>query len=673
VTNSTFSGNGAIGGGNGCYSSGGGIYNSGTLTVTNSTFSGNSATGGDGGSNGNVGTNGGNGSGGGIYNGGTLTVTNSTFNGNSATGGTGGDGIDFGPPYGICANGSGGDGGGGGISNGGTLTVTNSTFSGNSATGGDLAPQDNDCYSGTFGSAYGGGIENGGTLTVANSIFSGNSTNNGGNQQGAGIYNNSLANADSNVYFNNQDNYASGEDDCNGCTTNTNAVSGNPLLAALGNYGGATQSMLPQPGSAAICAGAVGDIPVGVTTDQRGFARTNSTYEGGTVCVDAGAVQTNYAMAFTTEPPAIVLEGQAISPAPVVALTESGAAATAVTSSVAMTDSAALLSGTTTASFLSGAATFSNLLITSVTSGDKLIANLALNPTLNLAAQSTAFQAQTTLPPALTSPTPGTVLAGSSVTFTWTAGTGATEFGLWLGLSGPGSSNLYSSGVTTATSATVTGLQTKGATIYARLFYEVAGAWLHLDYTYAEATSTAATMISPAQGSTLGASGVMFTWTAGSLVTNYGLWLGSNGPGSSSFYSSGLTTATSVTVPSLPADGAKVYARLFSEGSGGIQYVDYTYTEATGTSAALTSPMPGSKLGTSDVIFTWSGGTDVTKYDLLVGNGGPGSADILNTGSTTAMTATVPRLPANGATIYVRLMSDISGTWHSTDYTYTEQ
>src|SRR5689334_17671630 len=51
---------------------GGGILNNGTLTVTNSTFSGNSAVG--------------EGKGGGIFNNGTLTVTNSTFSGNTVSG-----------------------------------------------------------------------------------------------------------------------------------------------------------------------------------------------------------------------------------------------------------------------------------------------------------------------------------------------------------------------------------------------------------------------------------------------------------------------------------------------------------------------------------------------------------------------------------------------------------
>ena len=277
------------------------------------------------------------------------------------------------------------------------------------------------------------------------------------------------------------------------------------------------------------------------------------------------------------------------------------------------------------------------------------------------------------IPPAITTPTPGSTLTAANVTFMWTPINAAYE--LTVGLKGPGSSDIYDSGVTSYTFAPVSGLQPKGAMIYVRLSYVFFGAysWHYVDYTYTEGTTAAATMISPASGATLGFSGVNFIWTPGAFVTNYGLLLGTGGPGSGNLYNSGLASENSVTVPSLPADGAKVYARLFSEGSGGIQYVDYTYTESTGTSAALTSPTPGTTLGTSNVAFTWTAGTGVTKYDLLVGFGGPGSADLYSTGSTTALTATVPTLPANGAKIYVRLMSDISGTWHYTDYVYTAQ
>ncbi len=68
-------------------------------------------------------------------------------------------------------------------------------------------------------------------------------------------------------------------------------------MSALGNYGGPTQTVLPEPGSSAICAGCSALLN-GYTTDQRAFANINASY-GVANCVDAGSVQTNYtAVAF---------------------------------------------------------------------------------------------------------------------------------------------------------------------------------------------------------------------------------------------------------------------------------------------------------------------------------------------------------------------------------------
>ncbi len=223
VSDCVFSGNAA--------QNGGAIASDGTqLTVTGSTFTQNSAAN----------------HGGAIYiSAGTLTATNNTFYGNSATSG----------------------GQGGAIGAAATVNATNNTFYGNSAN-------------------YGGAIDvtSAGSLTSDNNLFVENSANGGG----AGIYNGSggTANGDSNVYYSNL--VSSSEDDCNTCTSNTNATSAssNPLALPLGNYGGPTQTYLPQPGSAAICAGSSGatNLPA---ADQRGFAMVNT-------CVDAGAVQSNY-------------------------------------------------------------------------------------------------------------------------------------------------------------------------------------------------------------------------------------------------------------------------------------------------------------------------------------------------------------------------------------------
>jgi hypothetical protein len=85
---------------------------------------------------------------------------------------------------------------------------------------------------------------------------------------------------------------------------------------------------------------------------------------------------------------------------------------------------------------------------------------------------------------ALTSPTPGSTFASSSVTFKWTAAAGATSYAVWLGTTGVGSNNLGSSGGTTATSYTRSGLPTNGEKIYVRLYTLFSGGSVYTDYTY---------------------------------------------------------------------------------------------------------------------------------------------------------------------------------------------
>jgi BspA type Leucine rich repeat region (6 copies)/Concanavalin A-like lectin/glucanases superfamily len=185
----------------------------------------------------------GSGVGGGILNHGTLTVGRCTISGNSAPGG------------------------GGGILSYGTLTLNQSTISGNSAPGG------------------GGGIVNyGGTMTVNQCTVAGNSAPSGG----GGIYNYSgtLILSNSIVAGNTPDNVLgvfTGSDNLTSC---------DPLLAALGDYGGPTPTMPPLPGSPAIDAG--DDSATNTFAfDQRGpgFPRRSGLH------VDLGAVESAYAPA----------------------------------------------------------------------------------------------------------------------------------------------------------------------------------------------------------------------------------------------------------------------------------------------------------------------------------------------------------------------------------------
>ena len=275
---------------------GGGILNHGTLAIADCTFSGNAATD----------------FGGGIAvdTGGSLTVTNSTFSGNSTTGGgTAGAGIYIQGTAVVTGSTFSGnsavlDGGGIAIDTGGSLTVTNSTFSGNSTTSGG-----------------GAGIYTQGTsLVVTNSTFFGNSSR----TAGAALANNAGTMTVANSILS-EDNQG-GECFGNGCPTNGsggNVVGVAANLAALANYGGPTQTMLPLPNSPAICAGNKTGAPA---TDQRGFPTGAAAY-----CtsgkIDSGAVQTNYTSiqftnAGTNGYAAAVNSDVAFPAAPIVSVTE---------------------------------------------------------------------------------------------------------------------------------------------------------------------------------------------------------------------------------------------------------------------------------------------------------------------------------------------------------------
>lgn len=123
-----------------------------------------------------------------------------------------------------------------------------------------------------------------------------------------------------------------------------------------------------------------------------------------------------------------------------------------------------------------------------------LTTNCASGGTKTIALSGTGTAAST---PALTSPAPGSVLPGSSVTFTWTTESGVSEYQLWLG-SSPASYNIgiFTQGSTTASalSVTATGLPTSGATLYATLYYDLNGSWGSVSSTYTEASGSSATL-----------------------------------------------------------------------------------------------------------------------------------------------------------------------------------
>jgi hypothetical protein len=213
--------------------------------------------------------------------------------------------------------------------------------------------------------------------------------------------------------------------------------------------------------------------------------------------------------------------------------------------------------------------------------------------------------------------------------------------------------------------------------VYATLYSKISGVWQWNAYQYTESgTPTPATLTSPTPGLTtiLGTSSVLFQWTAGGGASEFQLNLSAITPGASDLFLY-KGTASSATVPMLPAHGVTVYATLYSKIQGTWQSNSYVYTESgSPTPAALTSPTPGlgTILGTTNVLFQWSAGTSASDYQLNLSTVAPGDSELYSYKGT-ALSATAPSLPANGVKVYARLYSKIDGNWLYNDYVYTEQ
>ena len=283
--------------------------------------------------------------------------------------------------------------------------------------------------------------------------------------------------------------------------------------------------------------------------------------------------------------------------------------------------------------------------------------------------------ATTTTAAVMTSPAAGSTLTSASTTFTWSAGSGGvTGYYLWIGTSA-GTANLANIGFSSSTTQATVTLPTNGATIYVQLWTQFSGgSLLSNSYTYTEVNVAAATMTSPAPGSTLTSASTTFNWTASpgaGGVTGYYLWIGTSA-GTANLANIGLSSTTTQATVTLPTNGATIYVQLWTQFSGGnLLSNSYTYTEVNVAAATMTSPAPGSTLTSASTTFTWSAGSGgVTGYYLWIGTSA-GTANLANIG-VTGTSATV-NLPTNGATIYAELWTKLSsGALLSNSYTYTE-
>ncbi len=274
----------------------------------------------------------------------------------------------------------------------------------------------------------------------------------------------------------------------------------------------------------------------------------------------------------------------------------------------------------------------------------------------------------------LISPMVNSTLPGTSATFTWTAGSGATAYWLDAGNVSGGNQYFQSGNLGNVLSTTVSGLPSNGSFVYVTLYSLVSGVWLYNEYTFAAYNSAAAgVMSSPPGGSILPGSTVTFIWAAGTRATAYWVDIGPVPNGNTYEQSGNIGNVTQLTVNGLPTDGSAVFLNLYSLINGSWQYNSYTYTAftaGTGNLAVMQTPTPGTTLSGNPQTFTWSPGLGATAYWLDLGTT-PGGNTIYQSGNLgTALSTTVSTLPENGATVYATLYSLVGGQWLYNSYTY---
>jgi hypothetical protein len=275
---------------------------------------------------------------------------------------------------------------------------------------------------------------------------------------------------------------------------------------------------------------------------------------------------------------------------------------------------------------------------------------------------------------ALTAPAAASTFTSSSVTFTWNAITGATNYWLDVGRT-RGQGDIHGA-ATTSTTVTVAGIPTTGVPIYARIWTQIGGVWRAApDVTYTSCSACSdprATLTAPAQGTVLTSRTATFQWTAGTGATQYWLDVGTSA-GSGNLFGR-VVTGLSAQVTNLPNTGVPLYVGLWTYINGAWRSpLTYTMTSCNGCAsqnvATLSAPAPGSVLTTRAVTFSWAAVTGASSYWLDVGTKVGDGSIAARSGTSTSHTIT---LPNDGRTLYIRLWTQMSGVWQTpNDYTVT--
>jgi len=278
-----------------------------------------------------------------------------------------------------------------------------------------------------------------------------------------------------------------------------------------------------------------------------------------------------------------------------------------------------------------------------------------------------SYRTVTPSPAQITSPAAGTMLAGGSQTFSWSAGTGVAGYWLDVGQS-QGGYEIFQGFVGTERSRTISGIPLNGGPLWVRLRSLINGAYQFRDYQFVTPTPAPARITSPSPGATLPNSTVTFQWDAGVGVQFYWVDVGSV-RGAYEYYSNYVGQSRQLTVSGLPINGGGIWVRLRSFINGQYVVVDQSFTAATAAGAQIVSPAANAILDGTSQTFNWNAGVGAQFYWVNVGTT-QGGYEYYSNFVGQSQQLTVTGLPIDGRPIWVRLMSYIQGAYRIVDHQF---
>jgi uncharacterized repeat protein (TIGR01451 family) len=174
---------------------------------------------------------------------------------------------------------------------------------------------------------------------------------------------------------------------------------------------------------------------------------------------------------------------------------------------------------------------------------DPLLSNNTASVLVTIGSPSTANC--NNAPPSLIQPAPGAVNVQSPVSFSWSAVANATQYTLWISVNGDAPANVATTAGTSASASVPSGVISWYVEAQFANCPSAVSATRTFTVTQRQTCGTAvATLLAPAEGSTLAAGDVSFAWSPVAGAVRYRLWLAVDSP---AFEDVGVTTATALT------------------------------------------------------------------------------------------------------------------------------